>query len=298
MLLLFPYLKVGCLYIISSSLCVCAQSCPIFCDPIGCRLPGSSVHGDSPGKNTGVGCHFLLLGIFPTQGLNLCLLHWQADSLSQGPPFLIPISKYLQGGSVLYVSREARATVPRTCVCVCVCAQLLSHTWLFAIPWAIACQAPLSMEFFRQEYWSGLPFLPLGELPDPGFEPTSPASPALAGRFFTTESPGKPLPNTQVSVNHSVVSDSLWPHGLQPTRLLCPWDFPGKGCCHFLLQGIFPSQGLNPGILHCRQILYRLSYKGSLVHGEFTSSPSGGACVVLLFSKGLVSGAGMPPLLS
>ena len=68
--------------------------------------------------------------------------------------------------------------------------------------------------------------------------------------------------------------------------------------CHFLLQGIFPTQGLNPGLLHCRLILYRLSYKGSLVHGEFTSSPSGGACVVLLFSKGLVSGAGMPPLLS
>ena len=61
----------------------------------------------------------------------------------------------------------------------------------------------------------------------------------------------------------SVVPDSLWPHGLQPTRLLCPWDLPGKDTgvgCHFLLQGIFPIQGLNPGLLHCRQILYRLSY--------------------------------------
>ena len=57
--------------------------------------------------------------------------------------------------------------------------------------------------------------------------------------------------------------DSLWPHGLQPTRLLCSWDFPGKGTgvgCHFLLQGIFPTQGLNPGLLNCRQILYQLSY--------------------------------------
>ena len=53
----------------------------------------------------------------------------------------------------------------------------------------IACQAPLSMEFFRQEYWSGLPFPSSEDLPDPGIEPTSPA---LAGEFFTTEPPGKP----------------------------------------------------------------------------------------------------------
>ena len=60
--------------------------------------------------------------------------------------------------------------------------------------------------------------------------------------------------------------DSLRPHGLQPTRHLCPWDFPGKDTgvgFHFLLQGIFPTQGSNPGLLYCRQILYQLSYKGS-----------------------------------
>ena len=54
----------------------------------------------------------------------------------------------------------------------------------------IACQAPLSMGFPRQEYCSGLPFPSPGDLPDPGFEP---ASPALAGRFLTTEPLGKPL---------------------------------------------------------------------------------------------------------
>ena len=51
--------------------------------------PGSSVHGDSPGKNIGVGCHTLLQGIFPTQGSNLyllCLLHWEVDSLALVPP--------------------------------------------------------------------------------------------------------------------------------------------------------------------------------------------------------------------
>ena len=52
------------------------------------------------------------------------------------------------------------------------------------------CQAPLPMEFPRQEYWSGLPFPPLGDHPDPGIEPLSPE---LAGRFFTTELPGKPI---------------------------------------------------------------------------------------------------------
>ena len=50
-----------------------------------CSLTGSSVHGDSPGKNTGVACHSLLQGIFPTQGLNLCLLHWQEDCLPLNP---------------------------------------------------------------------------------------------------------------------------------------------------------------------------------------------------------------------
>ena len=54
-------------------------------------------------------------------------------------------------------------------------------------------------------------------------------------------------------LSHSVVFDSLQPHKLQPTRLLCPWDSPGKNtgmCCHSLLQGIFPTQELNPGLLH------------------------------------------------
>ena len=56
--------------------------------------------------------------------------------------------------------------------------------------------------------------------------------------------------------SHSVVSDSLQPCGLWPTRLFCPWDFPGKNTgvgCHFLLQGIFLTQGSNPGLLHCGQ---------------------------------------------
>ena len=56
-------------------LCLVPQSCPTLCDPTDCSLPGSSVHGDSPGRNTAAGCHALLQGIFPTQGSNPGLPH-------------------------------------------------------------------------------------------------------------------------------------------------------------------------------------------------------------------------------
>ena len=68
------------------------------------------------------------------------------------------------------------------CVCVCVCSVVL----LFAATWSVVYHAPLSMKFFWQKYWSGVPFPNPGNLPDPGIEPTSLASPALVGRFFTT----------------------------------------------------------------------------------------------------------------
>jgi len=64
---------------------------------------------------------------------------------------------------------------------------MLSHVWLFATTWTVAHQAPLSLEFSRQEYWSGLPFPLPGDLPNPGIELTSLTSSALTGRFFTTE---------------------------------------------------------------------------------------------------------------
>ena len=87
----------------------------------------------------------------------------------------------------LWEDRHGR-TWETCCVCICVClrAQPLSHVQLFE---TVAHQAPLSMEISRQEYWSGLPCPPSGDFPDPGIEPTSPASPALAGKFFTTEPP-------------------------------------------------------------------------------------------------------------
>ena len=64
--------------------CSVSRSCPTLCNPVDCRQPESSVHGILQGENTGVSCHFLLQGIFLTQGSNPCLPQWQADSLPLG----------------------------------------------------------------------------------------------------------------------------------------------------------------------------------------------------------------------
>ena len=89
----------------------------------------------------------------------------------------------------------------RSGVCVCVCVYVhieqvnlayvcmlscFSHVWFFVTLWTVACQAPLSMGFSRRESWSGLPFPPPGDLPNPGIKPKSLTPHALAGRFFTT----------------------------------------------------------------------------------------------------------------
>ena len=83
-----------------SVLCLVTQSCPTLCDPMECSPPGSSVHGDSPGKNTGVGYHVLLQGIFPTQRLNPGLPHcsWILYHLRhQGSRQGSPLSFLLRG---------------------------------------------------------------------------------------------------------------------------------------------------------------------------------------------------------
>ena len=106
--------------------------------------------------------------------------------------------------------------------------KLLSHVRLFATPWTVAHQAPLSMGFSRQEYWSGLPLPSPGALPNPEIKHRSSA---LQTDSLPSEPPRKPK-NTGV--------DSL-----------------------FLLQGIFLTQEWNCGLLHCRWILYKLSHQGS-----------------------------------
>ena len=92
---------------------------------------------------------------------------------------------------------------------------VISRDRLFAAPWTVARQTPLSMGFSRQQYWSGLPFPSPGDLPDPGIEPTSPSL-ALAGRFFTAEPPRKPClvaayyENTLRRVRRLFVSSSAY----------------------------------------------------------------------------------------
>ena len=193
---------------------------------------------------------------------------------------------------------------------------LLSHVRLFAIPWTIlyiAHQAPLSMEFSKQEYWSGLPFPPPGDLPDSGIGPAVSYISCIGRWFF--------LPLSKIGSKFNIVPDSIYylverkekvaqscptlcdpmdcslpgssTHGILQARILewvaisfsnawkrivkvksvsrvrlfaTPWtvahqvppSMQGKSTgvgCHFLLQGIFSTQGLNPGLPHCRQTL-------------------------------------------
>ena len=87
-----------------------------------------------------------------------------------------------------------------------VCCCLVDKSYPTVIPRTVAHQAPLCMRFPRQEYWSGLPFPSSGDLPNPGIEP---ASPALAGRFFTTEPPGKPATGGQLEINGTAEAKML-----------------------------------------------------------------------------------------
>ena len=92
------------------------------------------------------------------------------------------------------------ASNQEVCVCVCVCVCCCISCAVMTL-WTVACQAPLSTGFYRQEYRSGLPFPSPGDFPNPGIQPASPVSPALAGKFFTTVPLGlKQLKTTQEQV--------------------------------------------------------------------------------------------------
>ena len=130
-----------------------------------------------------MGCHFLFQGIFSTQGSNLhllCLLHWQVESLPLAPP-----GKYV---CIYIYTWDVYIYTWEVCIYIYIylymhaCVHGFSRVWLFATLWTVACQAPLSMGFSRQEYWSGLPC----NLPSTVIEPASLMSPVLVGGFFTT----------------------------------------------------------------------------------------------------------------
>ena len=210
-MILHRFVPASCTYV----LCLVAQSCPTLWDPMNWSPPGSSVRGESPGKNIGVGCHVFLQGssqsrdgtqvshiagrffllskpprkpkntrvgslsilqrIFPTQESNWGLLHgrWILYQLSyQGSPINCI-------GVLSWILKKC---------------WFLSHVWLFVSPWTIARQAPLSMGFSRQEYWSGLLFPSPGDLPDPGFKP---GPPALQADSLLSEPPSDGNLNSQ-----------------------------------------------------------------------------------------------------
>ena len=147
-------------------------------------------------------------------------------------------SAYLPG--FCEVSCEMPATVLGSPGCVCAVLSRFSHVQLFATLWTLACQAPLSMGFSRQEYRSGLPCPLPGDLPDPGIEPVSHTS-ALALHLVVGSlplaSPGRAFGSLLLLSHFSRVR--LCATSQQPTRFPHPWDSPGKNTgvgCHFLLQ--------------------------------------------------------------
>ena len=145
-----------------------------------------------------------------------------------------------------------------------------SHVRLFATLWTVAHQAPPSVGFSRQEYESGLPCPPPGDLPDPEIECASLMSLGVRRQVLCHQhhlgSPENHLGERKSKWRMSTVMrlpaatakslqlclTLLRPHGLQPARLLCPWDSPGRNAgvgCHALLQEIFPTQGSNLHLL-------------------------------------------------
>ena len=111
----------------------------------------------------------------PADGCGIWL--WPASS-----PATLQLAGAESQHSRLQISAHAVSSIS---LCV------LCHVQLFATPWTVACQSPPSLGFPRQAYWSGLPCPPPGDLfPNPGTDPTSPVSPALAGGFSTTAPPG------------------------------------------------------------------------------------------------------------
>ena len=118
---------------------------------------------DSPGKNTGVGFHFLLQ----------CMKVESESEVAQSCPTLSnPMDCSLPGSSIHGIF-QARVLEWGAIASPQLRLSVVSNS--FVTPWTAACQAPLSMEFSRQEYWSGLPFPPPGDLPNPGIKPVSPA---------------------------------------------------------------------------------------------------------------------------
>ena len=144
-----------------------------------------------------------------------------------------------------------------------------SHLWLFGTLYSVACQTPLSMEILQVRILEWIA-MPLGYLPNPRMEPTSFMSLALAGGFFTTSTTWEDPLLPHLWAGLSLASQSCLtlcsPIDCSLSDSSVRGDSPGKNTgvgCHALLQEIFLVQGWNPGLPHCRLILYHISHQGS-----------------------------------
>ena len=175
------------MYIYTHTCAKLLQSCLTLCKPVDHRPLRLLFPWDSPGKHTDVGCHALLQGICPTQGLNLHLLCLLLCRLSPGwgePIYVTYIYIYIY----IYIAFLFFASL----LCVI---HVFKVKVLIAQSYPTLCepvdyshQASLSVGLSRQQYWSGLPFPPPGDLPDPGIEP---GSPTLQADSLPSEPAGK-----------------------------------------------------------------------------------------------------------
>ena len=129
-----------------------------------------------------------------------------------------------------------------------ICLHVQSH---LCNPWTVACQASLSVEFSRQEYWSGLPFSTPGDIPNPEIGPESPVSPVLAGRFFTTVTPGKPHYIRMLTFKKK--SAYAFQKAANNTNLntqcyVCLWSFPAPRVCSITTAIPGPPWGKCPQV--------------------------------------------------
>ena len=128
-------------------LCLVAQSCPTLCGPMDCSPPGSSVHGDSPGKNIGVSCHALFQGIFPTQGLNPSLPHcWQT---------LRSCSDSLQVHVLQHARLPCPSPIPGACSNSCPSSRWCQPTTSSSVPFSSCLQSfPALGSFLMSQFFT------------------------------------------------------------------------------------------------------------------------------------------------